>query len=319
MNFEEKTLPMIRAVFDKEMDSILNGETISIKASTRELKYPQGEILINLYAMSDDKDKFTEHLTKGVREHGVSFNNDEINVSGLCFYTLTMTGNADKAVKALSERQFKLDRINTILLHIFESNNEYYSFEMLGEIIRSIDEYLAGNYKLKARIMSLAIQKRFDMVGRIVNKVNVEINQDRAQVIEKLRYLQFDQSYSIYLNEIDQFLLSDSESLSAGMIASLRAFEENLFKEMAKKIQAKTGDKIPSNEKSEMGNIRKYLKEKLLLPDHEDKFISDFIKILHTEGGHGFLSSKEYFRLSKNIMIELALFLLSQSEKILVS
>jgi hypothetical protein len=36
---------------------------------------------------------------------------------------------------------------------------------------------------------------------------------------------------------------------------------------------------------------------------------------LHEEGGHSFVSEKEYFRLSRNIAIEIALFVLSKYEK----
>ena len=63
--------------------------------------------------------------------------------------------------------------------------------------------------------------------------------------------------------------------------------------------------------------VRAYLKHKFGLSDNENKFINSFIDILHVGGGYDFVSEKEYFRLARNIAIELSLFLLSKYEKII--
>lgn len=66
-----------------------------------------------------------------------------------------------------------------------------------------------------------------------------------------------------------------------------------------------------------MGNIRAYLKNKFNLTDEENNFLNNFISILHGEGGHSFVSEKEYFRLARNIAIEISLFMLSKYEKVM--
>jgi hypothetical protein len=60
-----------------------------------------------------------------------------------------------------------------------------------------------------------------------------------------------------------------------------------------------------------MGTNRKYLKINLELSDNDDKFMTSFIDVLHGQGGHKFISNKTYFRLARNMAIEIALFLLS--------
>ena len=90
----------------------------------------------------------------------------------------------------------------------------------------------------------------------------------------------------------------------------------NLQKDVATKIAQKEGETIPTiGGRKEMGNIRGYMKKKLDLSDNDDRFVDSFIDILHSEGGHAFTSEKEYFRLARNIAIEIALFILSKYEK----
>ena len=116
---------------------------------------------------------------------------------------------------------------------------------------------------------------------------------------------------------IDNFILADtSKVVNAGMISALRSFMADLLKDIANRIAQQEGSKIPHIEgRGEMGDIRGYLKSKLEFTGADDNFIDSFIDVLHIEGGHSFMSEKEYFRLSKNIAIEIALFVLSKYEK----
>ena len=69
------------------------------------------------------------------------------------------------------------------------------------------------------------------------------------------------------------------------------------------------------NDHQEIGNARSYLEQNLDNQDRDDKFIDSFVNILHKEGGHALISEKEYFRLSRNIAIEIMLFVISKYEK----
>jgi hypothetical protein len=44
--------------------------------------------------------------------------------------------------------------------------------------------------------------------------------------------------------------------------------------------------------------------------------MNKYVDILHSEGGHSFTSNVEYFRLAKNIGIEISLFLLSKARNL---
>lgn len=90
----------------------------------------------------------------------------------------------------------------------------------------------------------------------------------------------------------------------------------DLSLDIARKISEAKNEEIPKLPKhSEIGNARSYVKHNLELTDKDNKFIDSFVEILHNEGGHSFLSEKEYFRLARNMAIEISLFVLSKYEK----
>jgi transcriptional regulator of heat shock response len=161
------------------------------------------------------------------------------------------------------------------------------------------------------------IQIRFNLLRKQIKNLNVEINQDKKTVSEKINLLGFNENYNELLNCIDNFLQTEtSKVVNAGMISTLRTFMADLIKDIANRIAIIEKEKIPEIDgKGDMGNIRSYIKNKLELSEKDNKFIDSFIDILHAEGGHSFMSEKEYFRLSRNIAIEIALFMLSKYEK----
>ena len=91
---------------------------------------------------------------------------------------------------------------------------------------------------------------------------------------------------------------------------------EGISTDLARKIAAIESEEIPRYAEikgiGETGRVRRYLKTKLELSDKDDKLIDAFIDVLHSEGGHSFVSNKEYFRLARNIAIEIALLVLSK-------
>jgi hypothetical protein len=90
----------------------------------------------------------------------------------------------------------------------------------------------------------------------------------------------------------------------------------DLFTDIAKKVSEANNEEIPKlPNHGEIGNARSYLKQNLELTDKDNKFIDSFLDTLHNESGHSFLSEKEYFRLARNIAIEILLFILSKYEK----
>jgi hypothetical protein len=146
--------------------------------------------------------------------------------------------------------------------------------------------------------------------------INEELNIDKERVIEKIAKYGFPQEMESFLLEVDKIHeLSNWKSINSGMISNLRSFFEMLIENIAEQIKLKTGDEYPKNvDRAKLGNLRHYIKTHLKLSSRDDELIDSFIKILHKEGGHAFLSEKKYFLLTKNIGIEIAYFLLSKLE-----
>jgi hypothetical protein len=163
----------------------------------------------------------------------------------------------------------------------------------------------------------MIIDYRFESLNRRIRRINIEINQDEKAVSEKIDALGFDKKYSKLLEGIGSFINAETPSfVNAGMINDLRTFMGSLLKDVANRIAESRKEQIPRLEGSaEMGCIRSYLKDNLDLSDKDNRFIDAFVDILHSEGGHSFTSEKEYFRLSRNIAIEISLFILSKYEK----
>lgn len=183
------------------------------------------------------------------------------------------------------------------------------------EMEKTRDEWDSSEvgHKLNAHIISF----RYEILNRQISKINVEINEDKKAVSEKMGRLGFNESYNELLDGIDSFIKADTEKfINAGMISNLRTFMADLLKDVANRIAEKEQEKIAAIAgRKEMGNIRGYLKKKLDLSENDDRFIDSFIDVLHAEGGHAFMSEKEYFRLARNIAIEITLFILSKYEK----
>ena len=131
----------------------------------------------------------------------------------------------------------------------------------------------------------------------------------------KALYLEFDEKYTELLNEIDKFINTETSNvLNSGMISNLRVFMHDIIIDTANKIAESKREAIPKTAETPVGNARQYIKRELMLSDNDHRFVNAFIDILNEEGGHSFMSTKEYFRLARNIAIEIALLILSKYE-----
>jgi hypothetical protein len=241
--------------------------------------------------------------------------------SPLCSYALVELGYQNEALESLKKRRNGRRGIYTLILTILDKN--YFDSSQLKGISNIVNTDFEGSLsevfepnKIVETLHQRLIQTRYDLLGKKIRKVNIEINQDKKTVSEKINLLGLSENYNELLNCIDDYILTDTpKPVNAGMINNLRGFMANLTKDIANRIAENEHEKIPHLKESEMGNIRTYLKTKLNFTDNDDKLLDSFIDILHVEGGHSFMSEKEYFRLSRNIAIEIALFILSKYEK----
>lgn len=325
----------LEIIFDKEKTDLLKGETITKERKKEENKfytvysiiaYPNSETLKDFYYYLEndgDKDSFVKILQNQITDSEedekektqTSPGEKPFNgLSKLCFYTLIKLGFSEEALESLIKRKKRYNGILDILIGI--DLEDYFTIEQLTKLIPKINDW-NGNLCVKNILLDRIKSSRSKQFDQKMKSKNIEINQDKKTVSEKIASLGFDKKYNSLLSEIDDFLKDEThKSINSGMVNNLRVFMCDLSLDIARKISEAKNEEIPKLPKhSEIGNARSYVKHNLELTDKDNKFIDSFVEILHNEGGHSFLSEKEYFRLARNMAIEISLFVLSKYEK----
>ncbi len=317
----------LEIVFEKEIHDLENGaSTFKVESSENGniLTYTNAEMIINLFSLIqsdgklrlsfvdslEKKIKYSDEFIRFIPQLGTFY----VGSSGVCFYTLVVLGFVNEAIDSLKRRTKGCQAIYNLISYLVPNN--YFDINQQNQILQIIRADPRPS-DIKSRLNSILVKSRFELLGKQIRRINVEINQDKKAVSEKISLLGFDKSYSQFLDEIDSFINTETlKVVNVEPISTLRVFMENLQKDIANKIAGKEGETIPVIDGcKEMGNVRRYLGQKLDLSDSDDKFIGSFVDILHSEGGYAFMSEKEYFRLARNIAIEIALFILSKYEK----
>lgn len=333
---KKEVFDKIGIVVDKEFHETKNKRpTWKLQKDNKKftLIYSNSDILIDLFSNiqnnEEAKKNFVHALKSIIANDGgdvhtefVKYNLNYIPYGSaqICFYTLVRLGYVDDALESLSKRSGDSSLLFYFLYELLNENYNYFNNEQLGRLLNNIKLLrIHSQYsEIKNSLIAKLIDQRFELLKNELKSVNIEINQDKKELIMKIKYLEFDDKYNELLINIDKYIYGDTPKIvNSGMIGNLRAFLENLVKDISIRISQKFEEIIPQVKNSEMGNKRAYIKQKMGLSDSEDKFITSFIDILHTEGGHDFVSEKEYFRLARNIAIEISLFLLSKYEKVM--
>jgi hypothetical protein len=321
----------LNIVFEKEIQDLEQGTQTFTVNDTQDgyfVQYPHAETLVQLYANIRNNGKlkvlFVDTLKDGVINSESSFfltYRTYLGISPLCFYTLVTAGYSNEAIASLKKRKKSCEGIFNMILNLLPMN--YFNSTQLTDILlktKEVEKTLKWYDKSDNKGLKLAesiVSLRYVFLQGQIGKINVEINEDKRLLSEKIGLLGFDRHYNELLDGIDQFINAETEQfINAGMISDLRAFVADLLRDIAYRIAEKEQEKIPTlPDRKEMGNIRKYLQHKLDYSEKDDKFVTAFIDILHSEGGHSFTTEKEYFRLARNIAIEITLFLMSKYEK----
>ena len=247
--------------------------------------------------------------------------------SSLGFYFLMKIGKIDETVRALIELfnenrekgtfSFREDLLFDI--YVFMAMEPDYfdddTLVLLKELNNSCGYFGAGSSEFKKRFNLHVNNLRYINLKNELKGINEELNIDKERVIDMMTKYGFPSLMEDFLLQIDQIPESSEwDTINSGMIGNLRSFYEELIRNISESIKEKSGDEFPNNSKGEMGNKRSYIKQHLELTKNDDKLISSYVNILHKEGGHSFISEKKYYRLTKNIGIEIAYFLLSKLE-----
>jgi len=264
-------------------------------------------------------------MKNSIKTGSESYNSTKIfvSLSALAFFVLLKLGYKKECFQCLKERNDN-NKTSTViillLLDIFETDYSYFNEEDLIKLLELLKGFILKSNEYtkdkKGILLDAILGNTYEIIKKEIKSVNIEINRDKEKVVEIVKYLNFDDKYNIFLSELDNSINTSNEIVTSGMISNFRSFIEDLLTDIAYKISSKLHEEIPKTENSVMGNIRKYLKIKLELSDADNQLINKYIKILHKEGEHSFIANLEYFRISKNIGIEIILLLLTKFEKL---
>lgn len=299
------------------------------------LKFPTMESLRKIYAAiqfdSGLKKDFLFLLKYRIQsEDTIFYYGLNYDLSDLALATLFSLNEINEGIDTLYVRALKgfwvygcLKFINEFLRH----NHHLINKEQLKKLRATIlDQSLTHKFQVEP-VLFYEVKRQIDRLlymdlNRRYDGINFEINQDKEKVIEKIEYYKFGKDIVNALIEIDKFLFSEEKTVSSGMNNNLRNVMATMITRISDKIREVTKEEIPKNnpnkpDKKEMGLRRDYIKKHLKLTEEDDDFVDAFVDVLHEEGGHSFMSEKEYFRLSRNITITFLYFLLSKLDKFL--
>jgi hypothetical protein len=149
--------------------------------------------------------------------------------------------------------------------------------------------------------------------------INWEINQDQEQLRLVISDFGFNPALNETLRKIDQSLYEASDNFDfKNCIDLIRAFLNELCISIGGEILKRKGIS-PSLEITEMGRARQYFRDNRVnfLSKEEDNFLGQFNAFISHTGVHALQSEREYARISKNLVIELGLFLVERLKKYL--
>lgn len=155
--------------------------------------------------------------------------------------------------------------------------------------------------------------------GELLEDVNWEINQDMDKVGEKIKLFGLSKELSEGIKEIEKaYRKAGSDFDFKTCVAHARSFLENLNKEIIPKIENKCGIKF-SGDITKAKDVVDYFGKKnvLFLVEKEQNLCRAVYNLASHLGVHTLVSEREYARISKNIIVELALLILDRLEKYL--
>lgn len=215
-------------------------------------------------------------------------------------FLVFLNGNSNYFLKYFNQEQ-----LNN-LLNIFQSQNQYCAVNNYNSLL-----------VISSQLIKEIVNYQFNELSKNLVWINIEINKDKEELKQIINYFWFDTKYNEFLTNLDKHFYSEiKDSIEiAWMIWTFRQFNNDIIIDIALEVaKIEWLNEIPKVEWSkstkQIGLAWDYLKEKFWLSNNEEKFLEYFTKILHEEWWHAFLSSIEYFRLTKNITIEIILMLL---------
>ncbi len=179
----------------------------------------------------------------------------------------------------------------------------------LGSNFRSLPSFYASAItQMRVLHRKLNIVKMLDLNERIFVGTNDEINTDEKALKNEFKKFNFPDDLSEALDKIDLKISTANDNFDfKGVIDLIRSFTERLFQHIAITIDGKNGRDIDVKNSEK---VSKYFIEKQLISDDQGKMIVALRHFLSNEGVHRLKSRPDDARLSRNMTIEMALYLI---------
>jgi len=149
--------------------------------------------------------------------------------------------------------------------------------------------------------------------------INYEINQDQDQLQNIIVGFGFDKKLNETIKKINEKLYDAKDLFDfKNCIDLIRALLNELCISIALEIQNKRHIQ-PTLIVDSMGRARSYFIDKRIkfLSEQEDKFVGEYNAFISDAGVHALQSEREYARISRNLVIEIGLFLVEKLKKYL--
>lgn len=305
-----------------DQDSYIQNSEIVYLEELEQFEYKTWNLLIQLISsVSLDKE-----LEKYLIENIFSENNNSYR---LLFYVSCNYDLLDLFVNFFISNSIRNYDNFYLFIKLFYEKYDYFikffNTKQLSLFLKELKDVnrLANNYNhnnvygYSKVLIKKIVDYRFDELSKNLIWINIEINKDKEELKRIINYFWFDTKYNEFLTNLDKHFYSENKDNIeiAWLIATFRQFNNDIIIDIALEVvKIEWLEEIPKMEwKKSTAKIWiawDYLKEKFWLTSNEEKFLEYFTKILHEEWWHAFLSSIEYFRLTKNITIEIILLLL---------
>ncbi|TGM61729.1 hypothetical protein [Leptospira vanthielii] len=299
-----------------------------------DLEYPNLNILLATYNFLNQSSKDSiianfesriKNSTEGIfnnhgiettdKEHSYEPNRYYASEIPLLFQFLCFVKSNEFAINSISNiHPFTTTFLLTqYLIYLIDNNLFKFNIIETNKLLKTLDKDFTLTSKEWCNIFKQkATNLMTKQITSIVGKYNIEINQDKLLLLDIVQKNNFDRTLSEFISQLNENSIFESSYTLSGLISNFRNFWETFIIAVAEKISDKTLIPIDTSEKTKIANSRLYIKRELKLSDNDHALISRFVDILHSEGGHAFTSTKEYFRLTKNIGIEILLLIISK-------
>lgn len=181
------------------------------------------------------------------------------------------------------------------------------------------DNLINNSDILLSQIRAILIKVRYKRVKQKLKGVNLEINQDKKQLIGKYKELRFSSSLIEALEKIDTELEETGSKFDySKSIGFVRNIYEESMRQIAKKLEAETERHIPSwTGKGKIREAINYFRQISFITDKEESMLGSLVGFLSDTGSHSLTSERNEVRIAKNIIIEICYYLSDKIDKFL--